>query len=372
MKASFVLGRLLGIEIGIHISWIFIFVFLTWSLAVGYFPQEGVLPGQTALSYWFLGAVSSIALFLAVLAHELGHSIIAQRNGIPVKSITLFIFGGASNISRDAESPGAEFRMAISGPLVSFALSAGFFTLYFGFGQQANALSAVLLYLGQVNLVLGTFNLLPGFPLDGGRVFRAAVWRITGDETKATRIAAGAGQALAYMFIFGGIALAFVIGISGVWLALIGWFLASAASASYQQTIVSESLSGVTVGTVLQAGVITTDPDSTIEQAMSLMLGHSQRALPVISSGDLVGLITLADLKHVERKYWDSEKISGIMTPATALKTVTPANDLTMVMEIMRETGYNQLPVVDNGKFLGLVSRADLINYLKIKFELKK
>ncbi|MDV2989914.1 MAG: site-2 protease family protein [Dehalogenimonas sp.] len=371
MKASLVLGRLFGIEIGIHISWLFIFVFLTWSLAVGYFPQDGVLAGQTALVYWILGAISSLSLFLAVLAHELGHSIVAQRNGIPVKNITLFIFGGASNISREAASPGAEFRMAVAGPLVSFGLSAVFFTAFFSLGQATNALSAVLIYLAQVNLILGVFNMLPGFPLDGGRVFRAAVWKLTRDETKATRIAAGAGQAIAYMFIFGGIALAFIVGISGLWLALIGWFLASAASASYQKSVVSESLSGTSVGTVMNAAIITAGPDLSVEQAMALMLRHSQRALPVIGDGYFLGMLTLSDLKHLDRKRWDSEKISSIITPAASLRTLKRGDDLTLVMEIMHETGYNQLPVLDNGAFLGLVSRADLLNYLNIKLELK-
>ncbi|MGI2335542.1 MAG: site-2 protease family protein [Dehalogenimonas sp.] len=371
MKASFVLGRLFGIKIGIHISWLFIFVFLTWSLAVGYFPQEGVLPDQTTLVYWLLGSVSSLSLFLSVLAHELGHSIVAQRNGIPVKSITLFIFGGSSNISKEAESPGAEFRMAVSGPLVSFGLSVVFYALYLGFGQVFGALSVVLGYLSQVNLVLGIFNLLPGFPLDGGRVFRAALWKITKDETKATRIAAGTGQVIAYMFIFGGIALAFIIGIGGLWLALIGWFLASAATASYQQTVVSESLSGATVRAILNPDVIPADSDLNIEQAMALMLSHSQRALPIIRNGYLTGLLTMSDLKHIDRNQWGDEKVFNIMTPLASLKTLGPADELSKVLNIMQETGHNQLPVIDNGKFLGLVSRADLLDYVNIKLELK-
>ncbi|MEN8614385.1 site-2 protease family protein [Dehalogenimonas sp. THU2] len=372
MRSSFRLGRILGIEIGIHVSWLFIFAFLTWSLAAGYFPLENVLPGRDNLTYWLLGAVSSLSLFISVLAHELGHSVVARRNGIPVKNITLFIFGGASNITKEAETPGAEFRMAVTGPMVSFALSAIFFTVFFATGREATALNAVVVYLAQINLILGVFNLLPGFPLDGGRVFRSILWKVLKDEPKATRIAAGSGQVIAYIFIFGGIALAFIVGIGGLWLALIGWFLASAASASYQQSVLTEALKGAKVKEITNSSILSATDDITVEQAMSTMLSHNQRALPLITDGRMTGLVTLTDIKKVPKESWPHEQVNRIMTPATEVQSVSPEDDLTVVLELLQSAGYNQLPVMEKGKFRGLVSRAELLQYIQLKHDLAK
>lgn len=369
MRSSFRLGRILGIEIRIHISWLLIFAFLTWSLAVGYFPS--LLPNVSTVEYWTLGAISSIALFASVLAHEIGHSIVARRNGIPVKDITLFIFGGASNITKEAESAGAEFRMAFTGPFVSFVLGALFLAIYFAAGGSSSktAFNAVMVYLGQINIVLGAFNLLPGFPLDGGRVFRSIVWKINHDAMKATRIAATTGQVIAYIFIFGGIALAFVIGISGLWLAFIGWFLASAASASLQQSVLLEALKGVKVKDIARSSIQTGQPSLTIEKAMSIMLESNQRALPVIEDGRMTGLVSMTDIKRTSRDNWPVETIDRIMTPAASVKTVAPDDDLTKVVELMQSEGYNQLPVMSDGQLRGMVSRSDLMNYIQFKQE---
>ena len=370
MRSSFRLGRIIGIEIDVHISWLFIFIFLTWSLAEGYFPLETVLPGRDTFLYWLLGIAASLSLFVSVLAHELGHSIIAMRNGIPVKNITLFIFGGASNITKDAETPGAEFRMALTGPLVSFILSGLLFLIYFATGRQATALNAVVIYLAQINLVLGVFNLLPGFPLDGGRVFRSILWKINNDETKATRIAASTGQVIAYILIFGGIAMVFVVGISGLWLALIGWFLASAATASYRQSILSESLKGTKVKAITQHSVATATDDFTIEQAMTMMLGNAQRALPVIVNGKMAGILSLTDVKKVPKESWPHETIVKIMTPMSEVQAVSPEDELILAFELLQSTGFNQLAVMENDVFKGFVSRADLLQYIQMKHDL--
>jgi len=374
MRSSFKIGRILGIEIGIHVSWLFIFAFLTWSLAVGYFPLDDVLPGRSSATYWLLGAVSSLSLFASVLAHEIGHSIVARRNGIPVKNIILFIFGGASNITKEAETPGAEFRMAVTGPIVSFVLSAIFFVIYFASGgvETKTALNAVVVYLAQINLVLGVFNLLPGFPLDGGRVFRSIIWKINKDELKATRIAATTGQVIAYIFIFGGIALAFTVGIGGLWLALIGWFLASAASASYQQSVLSEALKGVKVKEISGASVKTASPNLTIEQALAIMMENNQRALPVMDGGRMAGLLSMTDVKKTPRDLWTSETIDRIMTPASEVKTVAPDDDIAAALELLQSSGYNQLPVMSNGQLRGMLSRADLLNFIQLKQEIAR
>ena len=372
MRSSFRLGRILGIEIRIHISWLLIFAFLTWSLAVGYFPT--LLPNAGTGEYWALGAVSSIALFASVLAHEIGHSIVARHNGIPVKDITLFIFGGASNITKEAESAGSEFRMAVTGPVVSFILGAMFLAIYFAAGGSGSktAFNAVMVYLGQINLILGAFNLLPGFPLDGGRVFRSIVWKINHNEMKATRIAATTGQVIAYIFIFGGIAMAFVVSISGLWFAFIGWFLASAASASLQQSVLLEALKGVKVKEIAKSGIRTGPPSLTIEQALSIMLESNQRALPVMDDNKMVGLVSMTDIKRTSRDNWPVETIDRIMTPTSSVKTIAPDDDLTKAVELLQSEGYNQLPVVSQGQLRGLVSRSDLLNYIQLKQEVAR
>lgn len=369
MKSSFRLGRILGFEIGIHVSWLFIFVFLTWTLAVGYFPLEGILAGRDPVVYWLLGAASSLSLFASVLAHEIGHSIVARRNGIPVKSITLFLFGGVSNLTKEADTAGAEFKMAVTGPLVSFGLSAIFFTMYFAGGQAATAFSAVVVYLAQINLILGAFNLLPGFPLDGGRVFRAIIWHITKDYLKATKIASSTGQIIAYIFIFGGIALAFVIGIGGLWLALVGWFLASAATASYQQTVLGQTLKGVKVSDVARTNVITISDDLTVEQAMSKILTANQRALPIIRNDRLEGLVTITDVKKVPRESWAAESVRQIMRMEDQVQTIRADAELSKALEIMQKDDYNQLPVMQDGKLYGLISRSDVLQYIQFKLE---
>jgi Zn-dependent protease/CBS domain-containing protein len=367
MRSSFRLGRILGIEIRIHISWLLIFAFLTWSLAAGYFPT--LLPDKNTSIYWALAAISSLSLFASVLAHEIGHSIVARRNGIPVKDITLFIFGGASNITKEAESAGAEFRMAITGPVVSFVLGAIFFAIYFAAGGSGSKtpFNAVMIYLGQINLILGAFNLLPGFPLDGGRVFRSIIWFINHDEMKATRIAATTGQVIAYIFIFGGIAMAFVISISGLWLAFIGWFLASAASASLQQSVLLDALKGVKVKEITNTGIKTGSPGLTVEQALSIMLESNQRALPVVNDGGMIGLVSMTDIKRTSRENWSSETIEQIMTPASEVKTVAPDDDLSKAVELLQSEGFNQLPVMADNRLRGLLSRSDLLNYIHLK-----
>jgi Zn-dependent protease/CBS domain-containing protein len=372
MKSAFNIGRIFGIEIRIHISWLFIFAFLTWSLAVGYFPS--FLPDKSSSAYWMLGAISSLSLFVSVLAHEIGHSIVARRNGIPVKDITLFIFGGASNITKEAETPGVEFRMAVTGPVVSFVLSAIFFAIYFisGGSGSRTPLNAVMIYLGQINLILGAFNLLPGFPLDGGRVFRSIIWKINHNAVKATKIAATTGQVIAYILIFGGIATAFVVGISGLWLALIGWFLASAASASLQQSVLSEALKGVKVKEVANSNIRTATANLTIDQALAMMLEYNQRALPVVDDGRMLGLVSMTDIKRTPRSNWVSETIDRIMTQAGAVKTISPDDDLTMALELLQSGGFNQLPVMADGRLKGMISRADLLNFIQLKQEVAR
>src|SRR5256886_12433860 len=239
MPGSLRIGKIAGSDIYIHVSWIIILVLLTVSLAIGWFPQ--LYPGQSTATYWIVGLISALLLFVSVLLHELAHSFVARRRGLPVKNITLFIFGGVSNIEREPTSPGVEFQMAFVGPLTSLLIGAVCFLLQLPLRGSNSPLEGILFYLAVTNVLLGIFNLIPGFRLDGGRVLHSIIWKITGSMRQATRAATIVGQVIAYLFIFWGIWQLFTGNVlNGIWIGFIGWFLLSAAqSANSQATLAS-------------------------------------------------------------------------------------------------------------------------------------
>jgi Zn-dependent protease/CBS domain-containing protein len=365
------MGRLFGIEVGIHYSWFIIFALVTWSLAVGFFPV--LYPGWPTGTYWVVGAISAILLFAAVLVHELSHSLVAKREGLPVSSITLFIFGGVSNITREPGSPGEEFWMALVGPLSSLIIGivagAAAFAVS-GFNEQ---LTAVLFYLAIINLLLAFFNLVPAFPLDGGRVFRSIVWSITKDLTRATRIASIVGQGFAYLFIFGGILWAFSGNIlSGLWFVLIGWFLNAAAEAAYRQVRTEELLKGVSVQQMMTRDVETVEPSISIRQLVDdYILPHNRRALPVVEDSELVGIITLYDVRNVPRSEWDFTLVRDVMTPRDRLYVLHPDDEVAQAFGILSQQDINQLPVLDKGKVIGFVTRGHLLRFLQTRQEIR-
>jgi Zn-dependent protease len=240
MPGTFRIGKIAGIDIDIHVSWIIIVVLLTVSLATGWFPQ--LYAGWSTPTYWLIAFLSSLLLFVSVLLHELAHSLVARRRGLPVKSITLFIFGGVSNIEMEPGTPGIEFQMAFVGPLTSLLIGAICFLLQVPLRGSNSPLEGILFYLAVTNILLGFFNLIPGFPLDGGRVLRSIIWRITGNLQQATRVASLTGQFIAYLFILLGIWIFFVGDIlDGIWLGFIGWFLLSAAQSANAQSMRNKS-----------------------------------------------------------------------------------------------------------------------------------
>jgi Zn-dependent protease len=369
MKATFRLGKIFGIQIGIHYSWLFIFILLTVSLSSTYYP--GTYPEFSSSTNWILGILSSLLLFGSVLAHELGHSIVAQRRGIPVKSITLFIFGGAASITKEAETPGAEFSMAITGPAISFLLAGIFWLISIVVGDTSQVVSAVATYLALINAILGVFNLVPGFPLDGGRVFRSIIWAVTNNFRRATRIATGTGQGFAYLLIIGGMAYAFLIDLlGGLWLAFIGWFLSNAASGSYRQTLMTEILREGRVKDIMTTDFQSIPPDLSLQEALhDYMMQYNQRALPVMSGQKLEGLITMTDVKKKPREQWSSVLVSEVMTGIGELRTVGQEDALTTVVQLMENGKLSQLPVIYSERLVGLISRSDLIRYLRFHQE---
>lgn len=369
MKASFSLGRIAGIQVGIHYTWLFAFVLIAWSLAVGFFPRYYF--GWSATTYWVAGAVSALLLFLSVLVHELAHSFVARARGLPVRGITLFIFGGVSNIGGEAARAKDEFAIALVGPLTSVLLAGVFWVLHRLTGGADSPVGAVLVYLFLINLLLAGFNLLPGFPLDGGRVLRSLIWGATGNFARATRIAAGAGQAFGWIFIAWGVYQVLQGDfLGGLWIAFLGWFLNGAADASRREVQVQEHFRGVRVSAVMERNPDTVTPEATVEHVVQeWFLQGRRRALPVCEGGRLAGIITLTDVKGLPHGRWPYVRVAEVMTRAP-LYTVSPEDGLDLALKLLAERNLNQVLVMQDGSLVGLLSRSDIIRFLQFRREL--
>ena len=362
-KQHISLGRIFGIPIGLDISWFLIFALITWSLATSYFPQG--FKGWPVAEYWIMAAVTAILFFVSVLLHELGHSVIALRYKIPVRSITLFIFGGIAQIASEPPSASAEFWIAIAGPLVSFLL-AGFFGLLQIVSSKLVPILALAQYLAYINGALGLFNLIPGFPLDGGRVFRAFVWGVIHNFQRATRIAATLGRAIAFLFIAWGVWQIFIGNLSnGLWIAFIGWFLESAASAQLAQQNLHALLEGHTVAQAMSQNYALIPGDMSLQQlADEHILGSGRRFFVVEQAGLPVGLLTLSNLNKVPRQEWAGTSAARAMTPVAQFHLLRTDTGLAEALEDMNMEGINQLPVVTGGQVQGILTREGVVNFL--------
>ncbi|HSB05411.1 MAG TPA: site-2 protease family protein, partial [Thermodesulfobacteriota bacterium] len=306
LRGAWKIGTIMGIPIRVHFSWLIVFGFITWLLSSRYFPQ--VTPDLPFVSYWISGALAALLLFASVAFHELAHSYVAQKYGLTIESITLFIFGGVAQLKGDPPHPRAEFWVAIVGPLSSFFLSAVFLFLTM---SSAGGTRALFAYLSQINLILGIFNLIPGFPMDGGRVLRSAIWGKKKDYFYATQKASTIGRMIALFFIFFGLFSIFTGGSGGLWLMLVGWFLFSAAQASYQQATLQEVLSGIRVKDIMAKDMITLNPSVSLEEAVDqYFLRYGYGGFPVIDDGKFLGIITLKEVKNVPREDWGRTRVS--------------------------------------------------------------
>jgi Zn-dependent protease len=365
MKRSTIsLGRIFGIPIGIDYSWFLIFALITWTLAVSFFPPE--FKGWPVTQYWIVGGVTAILMFGCVLLHELGHSIVALRYKVPVRSITLFIFGGVAEIGAEPPSAAAEFWIALAGPAVSFALA-----LFFGLLQVVvNPLApllAVAEYLAYINGSLALFNLIPGFPLDGGRVFRAIVWGLTHNFRRATLIAANLGRFIAFLFILLGVWQMFNGDFSdGLWIAFIGWFLESAAASQVHQQSIRDLLAGHRVSDAMRRDYIIVSPEDTLEKLVQeQILGRGKRGLIVEQNGRVVGLLTVHAVKAIPRSDWSTTTAAQVMIPADKIKWVRSDEEIWTAIEEMDHEGVNQLPVMKDDQIQGLLSRDDVIGMMR-------
>ncbi|HXZ03504.1 MAG TPA: site-2 protease family protein [Ktedonobacteraceae bacterium] len=367
MPGSLRIGKIFGIDIYIHISWIIIIVLMTWTLAVGWFPV--LYHGFSAITDWVLGFIASLLLFVSVLLHELAHSVVARKRGLPVKNITLFIFGGVSNIEKEPGSPGIEFQMAVVGPLASLLIGLLCFLLLYLLGQNTSPLGAILWYLGFANILLGVFNLIPGFPLDGGRVLRSIVWKIDGNLRRATRIVTIVGQIIALLFIVVGIWLFFAgYFIDGLWLGFIGWFLLSSAQSANSEVMLQSVLSGVTVGEVMNTAPTTVPANISLQKLVDeYFLPLGLRSALVTRGEQLAGLITLSDIRHVPRGEWGQTPVGLAMIPRDRLHIVSPQQSLNDVLPLMAGRDINQLPVVQDERLVGVLSRDAIVRYLEIR-----
>ncbi len=367
-RGSINIGKISGITINIDYSWFFIFLLVTWSLAGSYFPSA--FPDWSIVQSIAAGLITSLLFFASVLAHELGHSITAQRHGIPVNSITLFIFGGLARISREPESSGVEFKIAIAGPLTSIALGIVFWILYFFLSSpRFDGVAEISFWLGWTNLVLAVFNLLPGFPLDGGRVLRAIIWKVGKNPQKATKWVSDIGKVIAYLMIATGIVLMFTGNmLNGLWLAFIGWFLSSAASGSSRQVSLQQELQKYSVAELMNTNYVKIPAYISIEDIYNEYIKQNRKSYLVVTSGsETLGLVNMHLLRNIDKQQWSLKTATEVMTPLNGLRYLSPEAGLIEAVKIFQEERVDQLPVVRDGEIIGLISYDDLVNFLNRK-----
>jgi Zn-dependent protease/CBS domain-containing protein len=368
---SFKLGRIFGIEVNVHWSWIFIFAIVTWSFATGVFDHY--YPGWSEAQKWGGGAFVALIFFISILLHELSHSVVSNRNNLPVRSITLFVFGGVSNLTKEPDTPGLEFRIAIVGPATSLALGVLFAVGWVVIKSYNDGLAGISANLALINGSLAVFNMLPGFPLDGGRVLRSIVWARNKDRLRSTRTASTWGQWIAYGIMGIGVLYTFFGGIfAGIWFLIIGFFLRNASVASYEQLLIESTLSHIRVRDMIRTDLHPVPPDMTLEQLVNEHIFRGEaRCFAVAGAGQFLGLVTISDVRKFEREQWATTSVYKAMTPSSQLHTVNPDENLAKVLQLMSQHDVNQLPVLRGmHDLLGIVTRADIMHYIQIREDL--
>lgn len=361
--------RVWGIPIVVDASWLVVFALVTLSLAAGYLPETH--PGWRSWTYWLAGALASLTFFASIVAHELAHAWVARRHGMAIRHITLFVFGGVAQIGRATPSPAVELRVALAGPATSLAIAAAFRGVAALVGD-IDVLAGPAAWLAYVNLLVAAFNLIPGFPLDGGRVLRALVWRVTGDFARATRAAARTGQLVASTLMALGV-LVLVGGnvLSGVWLAVIGWFLRSAASAEQAHVVVTQVLGDVPVAQLMTATRSAVTADMPVAEIVAHALHTAgPRWFLVTDGGHVVSLLTTADIGRVPRERRAAVRAAEIAVPVDRLLAVTPDETLAAALAAMEQAGAERALVAAEGEVVGVLDRARVLEYVRMRAEL--
>jgi Zn-dependent protease/CBS domain-containing protein len=356
-----------GIPIYLHVSWFIIFALITLSLAKQF---TSLHPGWTQTQHYALGIITSVLFFASVVFHELSHSFVALRYQIPVKSITLFVFGGLAGIGREPDNARQEFNIAIAGPLSSLFL-AGCFWLVAHFFHGDDMVVAAAGWLAWINTLLAVFNLVPGFPLDGGRVLRGIAWGITGNFERATKIAANAGKAFAYVMILIGVWQALNGNwVGGLWTAFIGWFLLSAAQESYAQVAIRSTLNGVRAADVMSQDVPTVTRDMSLEEYVHEVLRTGVLTHIVIGAGKPVGLVSLQAARTVPRNEWATNSVQAVMLPIERIQWAKPDEPALAVLERMQKEDIAQMPVAADGNIVGMISRDGILRVLQTRLQI--
>ena len=369
---SFKLATFFNIPVHINYSWFIVLGLVIYTLAQGYFPTTN--PEQGAAVHWLMAVIAAILLFASLLAHELSHSVVAKRNQLSIRGITLFIFGGVAHMEEEPPTPAVEFKMAVAGPLMSFFISLLFFGLtqaFYLLGFPRTVIS-ITNYLFILNLFVGIFNLTPGFPLDGGWILRAALWQYYKDMRKATAIASGFGKAFAYFLMALGFLSLFTGSIiSGVWFIFIGLFLQEAADMSYRQVIMKKILSGIRVENIMTKNLVTVPADIPLNQLVDeYFFKHRYTSFPVIEDDTLLGLITLHDVKEIPRERWAETSAKETMTALGSELVIDKKADIMEALSKMAATGFGRLLVIEDSKLIGIVSQRDITRLFEFKKEI--
>jgi Zn-dependent protease/predicted transcriptional regulator len=375
VRASIKLGRWFGVPVGLHYSWFVV----AWLITLSLRAQFAALNQQWSTgTVWLLSAATAVLFFVSIVLHELAHATVARLNGIPVRSITLFALGGIAQIERDATKPSTEFLTAIAGPAASVAIAVVCRVIagaigFFAPSPAQSAVAAVLGWLAYINVALAVFNLIPGFPLDGGRVLRSILWAVTHDVDRATRAAARAGQAVGFLFIAGGLFSVLVQSdFGGLWLALIGWFLLEGAQAHELSARLSATLRGVRVADVMARECVNVDAGTSLRKFVDEQLFRlTSKCFAVYQDDHVVGLISPDEIKHVDRRAWEETTVSEAMRPLQSLHPVTPESSAGEALTLMGREDINQLPVVVDGHLEGVVTRSYLLQLVQAKRELE-
>lgn len=368
--SSFGLLRVLGVEVHIDYSWFIIFGLVLWTLAAGYYPQT--FPGQETVVYWGMGLVSAVLLFGSVLAHELSHAVVARSEGLPVPRITLFIFGGMAHLTREPAGPQAEFRIAAIGPLSSFVLAGLFWALSQATTGLGDIVSRTLWYLAVANLILAVFNLVPGFPLDGGRVLRAWLWNRWNDLRRATAVVARIGRGTGTALILLGI-LEVLVGaiVGGLWMVFIGLFLRQAAESGYKMTALQELLRDVSVAEIMRTDPVEVSEDLTLDRLVGdYFYRYRFSSFPVTRGERLAGLVHINQVKEVPQERWAATRVSDVMTPDGEVATVVPEEGAFEAFRRMTQSGRQKIPVTQGGRLVGMLTARDILELFRIKSDL--
>jgi Zn-dependent protease/predicted transcriptional regulator len=368
------LFRLFGFEVKVDISWALLALLIVWTLAVGLFPRA--YPDLAHSTYWWMGVAGAAGIFLSIVFHELSHSLVARRFGMPIRGITLFIFGGVAEMEDEPPGPRSEFLMAIAGPLASLFL-AGVFFLLTRLGEAGHWYTAVIgvtAYLSYLNTIVAVFNLVPAFPLDGGRMLRAALWGWKRRLTDATRVASRIGSAFAWLLMILGV-IAFIHGnyIGGTWWFLIGLFLRAAAVGAYRQMVMRKTLQGESIRRLMTAQPITVAPSVTIERLVEdYFYRYHFKMFPVVEGGRLLGCVTTGDVKEIPRGEWGKRSVGDALQPCSADNTISPDSDTAKVLSrLARPDAPGRLMVAENGRLLGVMSLKDLKSFIALKLDLE-